>query len=59
MADLVAIAFPSEQKAEEVRQKLLDLHLAAARLMILVLWSVTVRGHQQPNISLIADDVPT
>ncbi len=25
MADLVAIAFPSEQKAEEVRQRLLDL----------------------------------
>ncbi len=25
MADLVAIAFPSEEKAEEVRQKLLDL----------------------------------
>jgi uncharacterized membrane protein len=25
MADLVAIAFPSEQKAEEVRQKLLDM----------------------------------
>ena len=25
MADLVEIAFPSEQKAEEVRQKLLDM----------------------------------
>jgi uncharacterized membrane protein len=25
MADLVEIAFPSEQKAEEVRQRLLDM----------------------------------
>src|ERR1700731_538245 len=44
MADLVEIAFPSEQKAEEVRQKLLDMQ----KEYLIELSDAVIAG-KQPN----------